>query len=119
MLKALYEVVSKAGSNMSESSRSAVLGLIDTDAEDKDSSMVITNAKLLGALIKNVSDDNAASLIKNRVMTTHFTHASILALNSVLLQAPQSLTESSFAVDLPSVICKGIASKEVSNSRLH
>jgi hypothetical protein len=114
MLKALYEVVSKAGSNMSESSRSAVLGLIDTDVEDKDATMVITNAKLLGALIKNVSEDDAASLIKNRVMTTHFTHASILALNSVLLQAPQSLTESSFAEDLPSVICKGIASKDVS-----
>ncbi|KFX93614.1 hypothetical protein O988_06718 [Pseudogymnoascus sp. VKM F-3808] len=112
MLKALYEVVSKAGSNMSESSRSAVLGLIDTDAEDKDATMVITNARLLGALIKNVSEDDAASLIKNRVMTTHFTHASILALNSVLLQAPQSLTESSFAEDLPSVICKGIDSKD-------
>lgn len=114
MLKALYEVVSKAGSNMSESSRSAVLGLIDTDVEDKDATMVITNAKLFGALIKNVSEDNAANLIKNRAMTTHFTHASILALNSVLLQAPQSLTESSFAEDLPSVICKGIASKDVS-----
>ena len=114
MLKALYEVVSKAGSNMSESSRSAVLGLIDTDVEDKDATMVITNAKLFGALIKNVSEDDAASLIKNRAMTTHFTHASILALNSVLLQAPQSLTESSFAEDLPSVICKGIASKDVS-----
>ncbi|OBT57286.1 hypothetical protein VE04_03456 [Pseudogymnoascus sp. 24MN13] len=112
MLKALYEVVSKAGSNMSEASRSAVLGLIDTDVEDKDATMVITNAKLFGALIKNVSEDNATSLIKNRAMTTHFTHASILALNSVLLQAPQSLTESSFAEDLPSVICKGIASKD-------
>ncbi|OBT48541.1 hypothetical protein VE00_01304 [Pseudogymnoascus sp. WSF 3629] len=112
MLKALYEVVSKAGSNMSEASRSAVLGLIDTDVEDKDATMVITNAKLFGALIKNVSEDNATSLIKNRAMTTHFTHASILALNSILLQAPQSLTGSSFAEDLPSVICKGIASKD-------
>lgn len=119
MLKALYEVVSKAGSNMSESSRSAVLGLIDTDVEDKDATMVITNAKLFGALIKNVSEDNAASLIKNRAMTTHFTHASILALNSVLLQAPQSLTGSSFAEDLPSVICKGIASKDVSIPSLY
>jgi hypothetical protein len=119
MLKALYEVVSKAGSNMSEASRSAVLGLIDTDVEDKDATMVITNAKLFGALIKNVSEDNATSLIKNRAMTTHFTHASILALNSILLQAPQSLTGSSFAEDLPSVICKGIASKDVSIPSLY
>ena len=41
MLKALYEVVSKAGANMSETSRSSVLGLIDSDtgnAEGKESS---------------------------------------------------------------------------------
>jgi hypothetical protein len=33
MLKALYEVVSKAGKNMSEVSRNSILGLIDVDAE--------------------------------------------------------------------------------------
>lgn len=31
MLQALYEVVSKAGTNMSELSRSSILGLIDSD----------------------------------------------------------------------------------------
>ena len=36
MLKALYEVVSKAGANMSEISRNAILGLIDNDSEEKD-----------------------------------------------------------------------------------
>lgn len=114
MMKALYEVVSKAGGNMSDASRSAVLGLIDADTEDRDISTMITNAKLLGALIKNVSGENAASLIKNRVTTVPITHASVLALNSALLQAPQSLTESSFAEELPAVICKGIGSKDVS-----
>jgi hypothetical protein len=112
MLKALYEVVSKAGANMSEASRASVLTLIDADTEDNDATMAITNAKLLGALIKNVSGDAASSLIKNRVMTTHFSHASVLALNSVLLQAPEALTDSSFAEELPSVICLGIASSK-------
>ncbi|KAG4218150.1 hypothetical protein PC116_g33370, partial [Phytophthora cactorum] len=37
MLKALYEVISKAGSNMGESSRTAVLGLIDMDTDTTDS----------------------------------------------------------------------------------
>lgn len=114
MLTALYEVVSKAGANMSEASRTAVLGLIDTDTEDNDDTMAITNARLLGALIKNVPQESAASLIKNRVMTTHFTHSSVLALNSVLLESPQSLTESSFAEDLPALICQGISSRNVS-----
>ncbi|KAB8303096.1 hypothetical protein EYC80_004549 [Monilinia laxa] len=111
MLKALYEVISKAGANMGEASRSAVLGLIDTDAEDNDVSMAITNAKLLAALIKNISPENASGLIKNRVVTTHFTQSTVLALNAVLVEAPSSLTGTAFADDLPEVICQGMASK--------
>ncbi|KAK4997921.1 translational activator of GCN4 [Elasticomyces elasticus] len=107
MLKALYEVVSKAGGNMSEASRNAVLGLIDSDVSDADDSMTITNARLLGALIKVLPPNAASSLIKTRVLTTHFTHASVLALNSALLESPQSLTEN-YADQLPTVLCKGI-----------
>ena len=36
MLKALFEVVSKAGANMNEASRNAILGIIDTDADEGD-----------------------------------------------------------------------------------
>ena len=36
MLKALFEVVSKAGSNMNEASKNSILGLIDTDTGDAD-----------------------------------------------------------------------------------
>ena len=36
MLKALFEVVSKAGSNMNEASRNSILVLIDTDTGDTD-----------------------------------------------------------------------------------
>ncbi|TAQ91547.1 hypothetical protein B7494_g178 [Chlorociboria aeruginascens] len=111
MLKALYEVVSKAGANMSEASRSAVLGLIDADQDDNDISMAITNARLLGALIKNVTAEKGTNLLKNRVMTTHFSQPSILALNAVLLDSPSSLTESVFANDIPQVICQGISSR--------
>lgn len=35
MMKALQEVVGKAGANMSEASRQAILGLIDDDASDQ------------------------------------------------------------------------------------
>ncbi|EKD13892.1 uncharacterized protein L3040_005495 [Drepanopeziza brunnea f. sp. 'multigermtubi'] len=111
MLKALYEVISKAGANMSEASRGAVLSLIDTDSEDSDVSMSITNAKLLGALIKNVPVESATSLIKNRVLPNHFNQSSILALNAVLLEAPTSLTETAFADDLPPAICRGMTSR--------
>jgi hypothetical protein len=47
-------------------------------------------------------------------MTTHFSQASVLALNAVLLESPSTLTESAFADDLPQVIRQGMASKNVS-----
>lgn len=64
MLKALYEVVSKVGSTMNEASRTAILGLIDSDAGESDESMAITNARLLGALIKVLPEEAAGGLIK-------------------------------------------------------
>jgi hypothetical protein len=36
MLKALYEVVSKAGANMSDASRASVLGLVNSDVDEDD-----------------------------------------------------------------------------------
>ncbi|OTB14960.1 hypothetical protein K445DRAFT_318334 [Daldinia sp. EC12] len=113
MLKALYEVVSKAGSNMGESSRTAVLGLIDMDTDTTDSAMIVTNAKLLGALIKNVPPEIAHGLLKNRVTTTHFTNASVLALNAVFVESPQALLESPLAEDLPDLLCQGMSNKNL------
>ncbi|KAJ4411345.1 translational activator of GCN4 [Neurospora sp. IMI 360204] len=111
MLKALYEVISKAGANMGESSRTAVLGLIDTEADERDDTMTITYAKLFGALVKNVSDEVAAQLLKNRVLTRDFSNSSVLALNAVLLESPEALLESSLVDDLPELLCQGMASK--------
>lgn len=111
MLKALYEVISKAGANMGEGSRTAVLGLIDTEADERDDTMTITYAKLFGALVKNVSDEVAAQLLKNRVMTRDFSNSSVLALNAVLLESPEALLESPLVEDLPELLCQGMSSK--------
>lgn len=70
--------------------------------------MAITNARLLGALISCLPEDIASSLLKARVLTTHFNKASVLALNAILLDAPQALADN-FADDTVSVICHGIA----------
>ncbi|KAI1761965.1 translational activator GCN1 [Hypoxylon sp. FL1150] len=113
MLKALYEVVSKAGSNMGESSRAAVLGLIDLETDTNDSVMTITNAKLLGALIKNVPSEIAHGLLKNRVATSHFTNSSVLALNAVLVESPQTLLESPLAEELPELLSQGMSNKNL------
>jgi hypothetical protein len=116
MLKALYEVISKAGANMGEASRASVLSLIDMDTDERDETMTITNAKLLGALIKNVPEEAALGLLKNRVATSHFTHSSVLALNSVLAESPDALLQSPLADDLPDLLCQGVTNKNVSHS---
>jgi hypothetical protein len=118
MLKALYEVISKAGGNMGESSRTAVLGLIDTETDERDKAMTITYAKLFGALVKNVSADVATGLLKNRVMTREFSNSSILALNAVLLESPSTILDSPLADDLPELLCQGMESKDVSPPNL-
>lgn len=111
MLKALYEVVSKAGSNMNEASRAAIIGLIDSDAGEADDAMAITNARLLGAMIKVLPPDAAGNLIKSRVLTTHFSKSSVLALNATLLEAPDALT-GPFAEETPAIISQGISSNQ-------
>lgn len=113
MLKALYEVVSKAGPHMNENSRASILGLIESESGHVDGSMNVTNARLMGALVKSLpSDANAANLIKQRVLTSHITSSSILNLNSVLLESPTSLTKS-FKQETAVLLCQGISSKNV------
>ncbi|KAL2145629.1 hypothetical protein VTI28DRAFT_6687 [Corynascus sepedonium] len=112
MLKALYEVISKAGANMGESSRTAVLGLIDTETDERDKAMTITYAKLFGALLKNVSSEVATGLLKNRVMTRDFSISSVLALNAVLLESADTLLDSPLADDLPDLLCQGMQNKD-------
>jgi hypothetical protein len=109
MLKALYDVVVKCGSSMNEASRSGILSLIDSDSGDSDEASAITNARLLGALIKVLPQDVGAGLVKARVLTPDHTYSSVLALNSILAEAPESLT-GPFADVLPSTICQGINS---------
>lgn len=108
MLKALYEVVSKAGGNMNEASRTSILGLIDTEHEGEDDSMAITNARLLGALLKVLPLDIATSLVKTRVLTAHPRKESVLALNAMLVDSPETLA-TSFAEETVATISRGIA----------
>ncbi|KAM5453626.1 translational activator of GCN4 [Microsporum canis] len=111
MLRALHDVVDKAGSNMSEASRQAVLGLVDNDSAD-DAATTIANARLAGALIKSLPTPTAIPLIKNRILSTQLTHQSILRLNAILVESPALLSEN-FRSELPSAICHAIKNSDV------
>ena len=88
--------------------------LIDLETDDRNEATTVTNAQLLGALIKNVPEEAATSLLKNRVATAHFTPSSALALNAVLVESPAVLTESAMVDELPDILCKGMVNKQVS-----
>ncbi|KAK5942181.1 translational activator of GCN4 [Knufia obscura] len=92
MLKALQEVVSKVGANMSEASRDAILGLMDSQNAEADE-MVTVLAKLLGSMVKVLPAATANQLIKQRVLIQPATPASILALNAVLAENAKVLTD--------------------------
>ncbi|KAI9370427.1 armadillo-type protein [Aspergillus egyptiacus] len=111
MMKALQEVVGKAGANMSEASKNSILALIDDDASDQTDAVAITNAKLLGALVKVLPPTTAEPLIKSRVLSSNITHASILGLNALLMESPLSLTEQ-FETETQNLICQGLTHKD-------
>ncbi|KAK0877598.1 translational activator of GCN4 [Friedmanniomyces endolithicus] len=50
-------------------------------------------------------------LIKSRVLTTHFTHSSVLALNAVLVEAPEALIQNLGDIT-ESIIVQGIGSNQ-------
>ncbi|KAJ5485375.1 eIF-2-alpha kinase activator GCN1 [Penicillium diatomitis] len=111
MMKALQEVVGKAGANMSEASQNAILTLIDDDASDETDAVAITNARLLGVLAKVIPDTSAVPLIKHRVLNGQFSHASILGLNALLAEAPTTLLDN-FVTETPAAISQGVTHKD-------
>ncbi|PGH14782.1 hypothetical protein AJ79_02798 [Helicocarpus griseus UAMH5409] len=112
MLQALHEVVTKVGKNMGDTSRQSILNLIDDESNEHDDALNITNARLLGALVKTLPAAAAVPLIKNRVLTPQLTHSSILNLNAVLVESAALLVEN-FPSETPSIICSGISNKDI------
>ena len=110
MLKGLQEVVSKAGANMNDASREAILGLIDSQADAESDAMGVTMARLLGGLIKVLPTASAPSLIKNRVLVNPPTASSVLALNAVLLDAPAAILDEHIT-DTANTISQGMNSR--------
>ncbi len=110
MLKGLQEVVSKVGSNMSDNSKDAILGLIDATHDVQDDAVSITNSRLLGALVRVLPRDSAASLIKSRVLCQPMTNSSVLALNAVLLESSASLIND-FLAETRTALLNGLTNK--------
>ena len=108
-LRALQEALGLAASNMSDASRDSVLRLIDRPQDVTDTKTLVTNARLLAAMIKVLPTESSAPLLKARVLIQPITSSSILTLNAILLVT--AVTLKGYQSEVESVIINGIAGK--------
>ncbi|KAH3665419.1 hypothetical protein OGAPHI_003603 [Ogataea philodendri] len=119
MLKALLEVILRAGKNMSNASKSGVLALVEKDmfAEGASVDIAVAYAKLVGALSSTMSSEEAVAMLKSKVLDSDLTDESssrfaILTLNAFLKDAPNQI----FDTGLFTEVCKFIATASQSKS---
>lgn len=92
MLKALLEVINKAGDKMNETSKNSVLSLVqDNISSASDENLAIAYARLVGALSKVLKQDEGVSMLEEKVLRTSVSgdKFGILTLNAFLKDSPQ------------------------------
>ncbi|ODV96908.1 hypothetical protein PACTADRAFT_1492 [Pachysolen tannophilus NRRL Y-2460] len=97
MLKALLEVVNKAGSKMSENSKNSVMNLVKDDISEASDNMAVAYARLVGSLSKILTHDEATKVLKEKVLDASLSDDSgkfaILTLNAFLKDSPSHIFE--------------------------
>ncbi|QEU59335.1 Gcn1 [Kluyveromyces lactis] len=92
MLKALLEAVSKAGSKLNQASKTNILNLIEEEMLSANDKLAVAYAKLIGSLSSILTTEDAATILKSKVLESSLTDDSgkfgILTLNSFLKDAP-------------------------------
>ncbi|KAI5776643.1 armadillo-type protein [Geopyxis carbonaria] len=111
MLKALYEVVKKAGGNMGDASKASILALIEDALDEDDDHNAIAGSRLLGVLVPLLAREDAIRCIKSRALNPAFTKVSVLGLNAILLESAEALQDPTFVDITPHIISQGISHK--------
>lgn len=94
MLKAMLAVVNGGGQNMSESSKSSILSLVEEEITSVSGDPILSYARLLGSLAQILSTDEASNIIKNKILDKENSENvddlkfSILSINSFLKDSP-------------------------------
>lgn len=82
ILKALLEVIEKAGGKMSENCKNGIMELIEREMGENVN--VVTYAELIGSISRILKDDEFENMIKGKVLNNDNSQFSILILNSFL-----------------------------------
>ncbi|CUS22983.1 LAQU0S07e04654g1_1 [Lachancea quebecensis] len=108
MLKALLEVVSKAGSKLNENSKNSIINLVEEEILVVDNKLATAYAKLIGSLSEIMTKEEAANILNEKVLQVDLSSESgrfaILTLNSFLRDAPAHILQSEVVTDLVSYL---------------
>ncbi|SCU93510.1 LADA_0G03488g1_1 [Lachancea dasiensis] len=100
LLKALLEIVSKAGKQLSETSKSTIVNLVEEQILTVDDKLATAYAKLIGSLSGIMTREEAEAILNDKVLDVDIGSDSgrfaILTLNSFLRDAPAHILQSQF-----------------------
>ncbi|GEQ70755.1 hypothetical protein JCM33374_g4434 [Metschnikowia sp. JCM 33374] len=92
LLKAMLQVVLKGGKNMSETSKTSIMALVEEELSIVNDKSAVAYARLLGSLSQILSTEEAANILKNKILSKRGDETSlkfaILSINSFLRDAP-------------------------------
>ncbi|CCF57283.1 hypothetical protein KAFR_0C02900 [Kazachstania africana CBS 2517] len=116
MLKALLEVVAKAGSKLNENSKTSIVNLVEEEMLSSNDKLAIAYAKLIGSLAEILSNEEAMKILREKVLNVTLDgdsgKFSILTLNSFLKDAPQHVLASELRDSFISYIVDAIDSPD-------
>ncbi|ODQ64191.1 ARM repeat-containing protein [Nadsonia fulvescens var. elongata DSM 6958] len=112
MLKALDQVISKAGKNMSDASKASVLTLIDEQIYEAQETTVVLLARMLGSLASVVGAEDAGKLITGYVFEMTDKKISALVLNAMLRFATPQIVANELSEQVVEYIIKGMRSSD-------
>lgn len=95
MLKGLLQVVDKGGKNMSEASKTAIMTLVEEEISTVSEKSAVAYARLLGSLSQILSTDEAANILKNKILSKRNGNDELkfatLSINSFLKESPKHI----------------------------
>lgn len=108
MLKGLLAAVTKAGKNMNEASKSAIMSLVEDEVQVVSEKAVVSYARLLGALAKIMTTDEAVVMLRSKILENNTVDEkfAILALNSFLKYAPNHIFSDAVVTQISNFIVK-------------
>ena len=119
ILKALLEVIDKAGSKMSETSKNGIMVLIERDMSNSATGVnaAVAYAKLIGALSKILDQSELTNMLKNKILSSDLddidsSRFAILTLNAFLKDSASEVLNSGLFEEIAEFIVRATNSKE-------